>query len=279
MVDPLSTAASVVGIVVPALHGIRLLLDDLEKLSDAPETVKNLKGEIRLVEATIQSFLTITEPQWQALGTSIVEQSKTTLISCQESCEKFTAGLVGWTRHSGDGKLSWRDRALVGFFKQKRIEAMSAQLHKYQGSLNLVASTATLHYSILNARITEDIKASISEKAVEIDSSITSTTLQLATIPTELDRLDLSTNTSNTSNDRYGQGTEQSILGQERAVLESCLSLLEALKSKNEEGKEHAAQKERDQSINVTFGQNNYGLQQAVNHGSFSKLSFGGPRS
>ena len=145
MGDPLSTAASVVGIVVPALHGIRLLLDDLEKLSDAPETVENLKAEIRLVEATIQSFLTITEPQWQALGTSIVEQSKTTLITCKESCKKFKADLLGWTRHSRDGKLSWQDRARVGFLKQNRIEAMSVQLRGYQGSLSLVASTATLY--------------------------------------------------------------------------------------------------------------------------------------
>ncbi|KAJ3569925.1 hypothetical protein NPX13_g5914 [Xylaria arbuscula] len=279
MADPLSTAASVVGIVVPALHGIRLLLDDLEKLSDVPETVKSLEGEIRLVEATIQSFLTITEPQWQALGTSIVEQSKTTLITCKESCEKFKADLLGWTRHSRDGKLSWQDRARVGFLKQNRIEAMSVQLRGYQGSLSLVASTATLHYSILNAHITKDIKASISEKALEIASSITSTDLQLATINTELDKLDLGVSASNISNKRYDQGTEQSTLGQERAVLESCLTLLEALKSKNEEGKEHAAQKERDQSISVTFGQNNYGLQQAVNHGSFSNLSFGGSPS
>ncbi|KAJ2977975.1 hypothetical protein NUW58_g7641 [Xylaria curta] len=279
MSDPLIIAAIVAGIAVPALHKTRLLLDDLEKLSDAPETVENLKGELSLVEAAIDSFSTITQPQWQALGTSIVDQAKTTLITCQESCEKFKADLLGWTRHSGDGKLSWRGRAVVGFFKQTRIEAMLVQLHRYQGSLNLVASTATLHYSILNTRITNHIKASISEKAAEIASSIISTDLQLATVNTELDRLDLGVNAPNTLNGGYDQGTEQSILGQERAVLESCLRLLEALKSKNKEGKEHAARKERNQLINTTFGQKNYGLQQVVKHGSFSNLSFGGPHS
>jgi hypothetical protein len=144
MADPLSIAASIVGIAVPALRGVRLLLDGLEKLSDAPMTVENLKGEVLLVEAAIDSLSAITEAQWQALGTSIFDKSKTTLISCQESCEKFAADLLGWTRHSGGGKLSWRDRALVGFFKQNRIEAMAVQLHRYQGSLNLVAGMATL---------------------------------------------------------------------------------------------------------------------------------------
>ncbi|KAI8624324.1 hypothetical protein F5Y19DRAFT_454713 [Xylariaceae sp. FL1651] len=118
---------------------------------------------------------------------------------------------------------------------------MSVQLRGYPGSFNLVASTATLHYSILNAHITKDIKASISKKAVAIARSTALTDRQLATVNTELDRLDLSANASNTLGGRYDQGTEQSIFGQERTVLQSCLRLLEALKSKNEEGKEHAA--------------------------------------
>ncbi|KIX06659.1 uncharacterized protein Z518_04635 [Rhinocladiella mackenziei CBS 650.93] len=37
MADPLTIAASVVGITVPALHGTKLLLDDLEKLKYAPK--------------------------------------------------------------------------------------------------------------------------------------------------------------------------------------------------------------------------------------------------
>ena len=53
MVDPLSVAASVVGIIVPALHGTRLLLDDLERLKDAPKTVKRLTDDVRSVEGTL----------------------------------------------------------------------------------------------------------------------------------------------------------------------------------------------------------------------------------
>ncbi|KAK8093422.1 hypothetical protein PG997_000107 [Apiospora hydei] len=43
MADPLSVAASVVGITVPALHAIRLLLNDLQELRDAPSTVQEPK--------------------------------------------------------------------------------------------------------------------------------------------------------------------------------------------------------------------------------------------
>ena len=36
MPDPLSVAVSIVGITIPALYGIRLLLDDLNKIINAP---------------------------------------------------------------------------------------------------------------------------------------------------------------------------------------------------------------------------------------------------
>ncbi|KAI1325820.1 hypothetical protein F5Y16DRAFT_401005 [Xylariaceae sp. FL0255] len=71
----------IIGIVVPALHGTRLLLDDLEKLSDAPETVDSLRNKIRPFETTIRSLSTITEHQWAVLGANVIEQSKTTLAT------------------------------------------------------------------------------------------------------------------------------------------------------------------------------------------------------
>lgn len=53
MVDPLSIAASVVGIIVPALHGTRLLLNDLQKLKDAPKAVKRLVEDVHSVDTAL----------------------------------------------------------------------------------------------------------------------------------------------------------------------------------------------------------------------------------
>ena len=55
MTDPLSVAASVVGIAIPALHSTRLLLDDLENLKDAPKTVKRLLDEVHSVDAALKA--------------------------------------------------------------------------------------------------------------------------------------------------------------------------------------------------------------------------------
>jgi hypothetical protein len=53
MTDPLSITASIVSITVPALHGIRLLRQDLQQLKDAPRTLQDLADDVRSVETAI----------------------------------------------------------------------------------------------------------------------------------------------------------------------------------------------------------------------------------
>jgi hypothetical protein len=98
MTDPLSIAASVVGVTVPALHATRLLLDDLEKLKDAPKTIKRLVDDVHSVDTTVNLLRGVEDREWQSLGTSVAEQSKTTVASCTQACELFTADLKRWTR-------------------------------------------------------------------------------------------------------------------------------------------------------------------------------------
>jgi hypothetical protein len=142
--DPLSIAAGVVGIAVPALHCVRLLVDDLQKIANAPDAVKSLKDDLLAVDNALTSLQAISDAQWKSLGENIVSQSKTAMKLCSDSCDKFRTALVRWTRHSTDGKLSWQDRATVGVIKQGQIKSMSQQLQNCKTTLISVASIATL---------------------------------------------------------------------------------------------------------------------------------------
>lgn len=144
MADPLSVAACIVGVTVPALHGTRLLLDDLEKLKDAPKTVKRLADEVRSVDAALELLKGVEEIEWESLGTTVAEESKTTISSHTQACDLFRNNLQRWTRHSEDGKLAWQDRANVGFFKKAQITAMSEQLQNCKLTINTVVSIAAL---------------------------------------------------------------------------------------------------------------------------------------
>jgi len=144
MADPLGIAASIVGVTVPALHGARLLLDDLQNINDAPETVERLKDDVRSVDLALTSLQTVKDQEWKSLGRAVAEESKTTISTCTRACDKFRSDLQRWTRHSGDGRLAWQDRANVGFFKQGRIKTMSEQLQNCKVTIASVVGIATL---------------------------------------------------------------------------------------------------------------------------------------
>jgi hypothetical protein len=46
MADPLSIGTGVVDIIVPAFHGSRLLLDDLQAIIDAPKALETLTNNV-----------------------------------------------------------------------------------------------------------------------------------------------------------------------------------------------------------------------------------------
>ena len=142
--DPLSIAAGVVGVAVPALHYVRLLVDDLQNIVNAPDAVKLLKDDLLNIDNALTSLQAISDLQWESLGESIVGQSKSAMALCSNSCDKFRTALVRWTRHSNDGKLSWQDRAVVGVFKQGQLKSMSEQLQNCKVTLTSVVSIATL---------------------------------------------------------------------------------------------------------------------------------------
>ena len=61
MADPLSITASVMGITVPALHGVRLLLEDLQQLKEALKTVKRLLEDVQSVDTSLKLLQDIKE--------------------------------------------------------------------------------------------------------------------------------------------------------------------------------------------------------------------------
>lgn len=149
MSDPLTLAASVVGIVGPALHGTRLLLEDLQQLKDAPKAVKRLQEDVHSVDTALELLKGIEETEWRLIGADVAEQSKTTISSSTQACNLFRLDLQKWTRHSEDGKLAWLDRANVGFFKRDQVMAMSEQLQSCKLAINLIVGVATLSVALV----------------------------------------------------------------------------------------------------------------------------------
>jgi Fungal N-terminal domain of STAND proteins len=147
MTDPLSVSASVVGLVVPALHGTRLLLEDIHQIKVAPKAVIGLKDELHLFEVALESLQAVEQSEWESLGSTVSNQAQLALGTCTSACTLFRNDLRQWTKHSDERTLSWRDRVNVGFFKRDRVQALSDQLSNCYRTINFVVSIATLYVS------------------------------------------------------------------------------------------------------------------------------------
>jgi hypothetical protein len=294
MADPLAVAASVVGITVPALHGTRLLLDDLYRIKDAPEAVKSLKEDILSVDLALNSLQAVEDREWESLGGTIADESKAAITSCIRACAAFRTDLRRWTRHSADGKLSWQDRANVGFFKQRRIKSVSEQLQSCKITLNAVVSIATLcivpacrgstddwphrYSSIRHTHISEEIKKTISTKQTEISSAIGATNKQLADIRKRLEELHVAGDSQEEAESTQCRAEAVRQIEEERNAISTSRKLLDELLAKaQKEAIVKAATKNLTQS--VTFGSNNSGIQIGVSNGPISGISFGGKRA
>lgn len=149
MIDPISAGSNLIGIIVPAIHGTRLLLDDIGKIVQAPAKVTSLRDDLTSLEATLESLQAVEDEQWLFLGDKVLDHAKAVIATCDSACRIFNADLQRWTRRSQGGKLTWRDRANIGFFKESQVTAMSQQLQSCKITCANLVGIATLYVVIL----------------------------------------------------------------------------------------------------------------------------------
>ena len=142
--DGLSGAANIIGIAVPALYATRLLLDDINNVVKAPETITSLRQDLESVEKALAALNALPITEFELLGQEVFDETKPMFDLCTKACDKFRVDLHRWTKHSEDGKLSWLDRVNVGFFKQKRIKSLIGQLQNCKLTVNMVITVAIL---------------------------------------------------------------------------------------------------------------------------------------
>jgi len=145
--DPLSITASVITVAGLAVSSSKLLYETLQSIRDAPETLRNLRSEVQVLQQTILSFQQGVE-QDRAIGTRseaqelVLNELKPALQACHECCEKLNGRIVKLLSNSKDGHISLRDKIKLQF-QDKEIEASRALLASFKSTL-----TITLNFSI-----------------------------------------------------------------------------------------------------------------------------------
>jgi hypothetical protein len=142
--DGASAAASIVGLVVPAAHAARILLNDINSVLGAPEAITSIRRDLESLKKALTALEAVPSADLDLLGPEVVIEIKSALDLCNKACDRFRTDLRRWTTHLDDSKLSWLEKVKIGFFKQKRINALSAQLQNWKITIDQVVNIATL---------------------------------------------------------------------------------------------------------------------------------------
>ncbi|RHZ73116.1 hypothetical protein CDV55_108340 [Aspergillus turcosus] len=261
MADPLSVTSGILGIV----H------------KDAPEAVSNLKDNICAIELPLTSLQAISEQEWESLGPTVADEAKATIATCTKACEIFRSNLQRWTGRSqdGNGRLSRLDRAKVGIFKQGQIKSMCEQLQSCKITVNTVVSIATLYSSLRHTRLIEEIKKTVSMRQAEIETAIRATDNQIADIRTTREDIGLVDRAQAAADPETEVDVLRQIDEEYRGLYISRRLLNELMMRVQESTIVNVAARNENNSMRVTFGRQNSGLQIGVSNSPITGISFG----
>jgi hypothetical protein len=148
MGDPLSVISGVVGVVAVGLHGLRLLVADIEAIKKAPEAIRSVESDIRAVErvfSSLESRIGGSDKVSQRFAESIKDfKVESTLATCNQACAEFHITIKKWMKNSTDGDTFWWDRVRVGLFGESRIQLFRSQLGTCKDTIIIALDTANL---------------------------------------------------------------------------------------------------------------------------------------
>ncbi|WPH01832.1 Hypothetical protein R9X50_00468600 [Acrodontium crateriforme] len=265
MADFLSVSAGAVGIAVPALHAMRILLNDVKSIIDAPKDVERLRNNLIAVEEAYKSLQNIPDAEWTALGSDIAALAKNAIDTCEVSCASLHRDLKRWTKHSNGITLSKTDRVNIGFFKERQLRAISEQLQDTKNTFNNVVSITTLYSNFRVGRVTEETKADVKDIAEKLRAGAVSANDKLISIEDRLDSLRFkSVGPEEDVDDRTGAVRQ---LEEESAALRGIRTLFEKLAPKANEESIRKAVGAENKPVSVSFGLNYQGMQVNVSNG------------
>ncbi|KAK5077368.1 hypothetical protein LTR70_010306 [Exophiala xenobiotica] len=196
MPDPLSVTAGVVGIAAAAIHSIHKLKDCIKKISEAPETLRNITQDLSAVETVLERISSASEDSRlpdELKNLLINEKLKSVLKDCEKRCEKFQNTVDNWMKHSSNDKVFWWDKVRAGYFGEAKIKTFVAQLDAYKATITMALSTVTFISCYRQMQTTEQMQQALGpalkEREREIKLNEETARNQIAVVDQELEQL------------------------------------------------------------------------------------------
>jgi hypothetical protein len=146
--ETFSLTAGSIGITAGALAGFAQLHSLIERFAEAHAEVRDTSRGLELLQLPLSALAQL-GTQEQAITIAAKEDLNKVGVAdavnhCGDSCAKFAKDLERWTKNSSAGKLSFKDRFLVGVWKKEKICTLTTQLQSCAETLQLAVSSTQL---------------------------------------------------------------------------------------------------------------------------------------
>ncbi|RGP62527.1 ATP-nad kinase [Fusarium longipes] len=179
-------AASIIGIVAPALHATRVIVDDIKAIKNAPRDLADLLESLELVQAAFRSVESVDKVVWEDLDAVILQLVQGTMKRAGDILETAEGKLK---KYKEKKRISMTDRGILGFWLKTDLKDISNQLQTCQGSITSLACIATLHSSIRSTRTIGEVATIASDHKAQLDNALSSVSQRLDGIKEHLKQL------------------------------------------------------------------------------------------
>ena len=146
--DPFSITAGTIGITGVALTSFEQLHNLLSAFAEANEEVRDINACIEGLNAPLSAIEELVNSRQDISVAAETDFQKADVADavnqCGRACAQYAEAVKRWTRRSIAGRLSFRDRFLVGVWNKEKTRTMRTQLQSCVDTLQLAVSSAQL---------------------------------------------------------------------------------------------------------------------------------------
>jgi hypothetical protein len=142
--DPLSITAATIGISGAAITSIISIRNTISNIQDAEEVVGDVCTQLANIQKPLDSLKELRISDTSTLTASKEALAKSGVAeavnNCGKACAAFDKKLQKWTKHSPEGKLSFRDKVTVGVWNKERVLTFKTRVETCQLSVQFAVS-------------------------------------------------------------------------------------------------------------------------------------------
>lgn len=146
--DPFSLTIGALGITDFALSGIKTLYRLINNLTETGNEVRAIRSSLERLSRPLHTLqtLSISDPVIPADIVKHLEDAgvAAAVNECGDACDKLRKGLEEWIQSPILGKLTPRDRIVIGIRKKKDFDTLKAKLQHCEVVVCLAVQTAQL---------------------------------------------------------------------------------------------------------------------------------------